>query len=63
MTATIDTETRRVRAQAQAERRVESCERPAAKYASLDVEDEEGYTIIKAKRPVAQIKDEPDEEV
>jgi hypothetical protein len=63
MTATIDTETRRVRAQAQAERRVESCERPSAKYASFEVEDEEGYTIIKAMKPVAPIQDEPDEEV
>jgi hypothetical protein len=63
MTATLDTETRRIRAQAQAERRVESCERPSAKYTS-EVEEEDQYAIIKSKKPVAVYQqDEPDDEV
>jgi len=63
MTATLDAETKRVRAQAQAERRVESCERPSGKYTS-EVEEEDEYAIIKSKKPSAIYQqDEPDDEV
>ncbi len=63
MNATIDLETKKVRMQAQAERRVESCERPSTKYVS-EPGEEDDYAIIKSKKPVAIYQqDEPDDEV
>ncbi len=48
MNSTVDPEIKKTRMQAQAERRVESCERPP-KCLAIDGEEEDDYSILQSK--------------